>query len=89
MVIYGPLEAGFTANQACTVNAGVCPAGMDVPTCEAKLDYECGTSNVITGMLPDSCGAHASPYHFHHSMTCGESPHISRRLAPRTRWVRI
>ncbi|CAG9462396.1 unnamed protein product [Pedinophyceae sp. YPF-701] len=70
MPIYGPFEAGFSEGQACTNGRGSCPAGMDVPTCEAKLVHECGQSNVAQGMLPDSCGAHASPYHFHHGMDC-------------------
>jgi hypothetical protein len=71
--MYGPFEAGFSAGQACDNNVGTCDAGLDLGACEAKLTYECGSSHVIKGMLMDSCGGHASPYHYHTRMNCDES----------------
>lgn len=53
--IYGPLEAGFTAGQACTTNTGTCDAGIDVYACGLKLEQECGT-NLKAYMLMDDCG---------------------------------
>ena len=71
--IYGPLEAGFSAGQACTRGYGSCPAGVDLPACEAELETECGTRNVNYGMLLDTCGGHASPYHYHEDLACDYS----------------
>ena len=53
--IYGPLEAGFTSGQACTINAGTCDAGIDVLACSLKLEQECG-SNFKKQMMMDDCG---------------------------------
>ena len=63
-------EAGFTLGQACDNGKGTCPAGLDVPMCEKALEVMCGKSNVKVGMLMDSCGGHAMPYHFHMDMAC-------------------
>lgn len=70
VVVFGPLEAGFIAGQACSVTAGVCNPGMDLTVCEHILHKECGSANVLTSMLPDSCGGHASPYHYHMGLGC-------------------
>jgi hypothetical protein len=53
--IYGPLEAGFTSGQACSINAGTCDAGIDVYACGLKLEQECGT-NLKKYMMMDDCG---------------------------------
>jgi hypothetical protein len=53
--IYGPFEAGFTAGQACTTNAGTCEAGIDVYACSIKLAQECGSS-LKSQMMIDDCG---------------------------------
>ncbi|KAK3235645.1 hypothetical protein CYMTET_54166 [Cymbomonas tetramitiformis] len=68
--IYGPFEAGFTTGQACSNGLGDCAGGVDVPTCEKELEYECGTSAVKYSMLLDSCGGHAMPYHYHADLSC-------------------
>lgn len=68
--IYGPLEAGFTAGQACTNGLGTCSGGLDLATCEAKLTKDCGAANVKSTMLLDVCGGHANPYHIHTDMLC-------------------
>jgi len=71
--IYGSMENGFTLGQACTNQKGSCPAGCDVPTCEAKLKQECGLSNFNEFMFGDDCGGHATPYHFHTDIKCTKS----------------
>jgi len=71
--IYGPMEDGFTLGQGCTNNLGTCHSGTDVPTCEAKLKYECGTANFQYRAFGDDCGGHALPYHFHVDVTCTKS----------------
>lgn len=67
--IYGPYEAGFYLGQACTNGKGSCAAGLDVAICDAELTYECGKEN-LRNMLMDSCGGHASPYHYHLDLAC-------------------
>eukprot|EP00301_Raphidiophrys_heterophryoidea_P001241 c10602_g1_i1.p1 GENE.c10602_g1_i1~~c10602_g1_i1.p1 ORF type:complete len:529 (+),score=109.19 c10602_g1_i1:50-1588(+) len=69
--IYGPFEAGFSASDICVVvsEGGTCAGGLDVGTCEAELEYGC-PSGIITAKFPDSCGGHASPYHFHKDPVC-------------------
>jgi hypothetical protein len=64
--IYGPLEAGFTSGQIC--DGGTCTSGVDLEVCTAKLQKEC--SSVLYAALPDDCGGHASPYHYHYTMAC-------------------
>jgi hypothetical protein len=68
--IYGPMEAGFSAGQACTRGYGSCDGGVDLNTCENELEQECGTANVDYGMLLDECGGHAMPYHYHKDLAC-------------------
>lgn len=67
--IYGPYEAGFYLGQACTNNKGSCAPGLDVAICGAHLTYLCGADNV-GNLLMDSCGGHASPYHYHLDLAC-------------------
>eukprot|EP00756_Hemistasia_phaeocysticola_P010873 Hpha_TRINITY_DN15056_c0_g8::TRINITY_DN15056_c0_g8_i1::g.126109::m.126109 len=89
--IYGPLEAGFgsgTGPNPCTNGqTGVCSGGIDVPNCEAKIEHSCGTSNVNYGLMLDTCGGHAMPYHYHKDLKCdynhqasGHSPLIGIAL---------
>jgi hypothetical protein len=73
--IYGPEEAGFGIGMApkpCDDGSGTCPAGMDVPTCEASLDYTCGLtgSTPVHSLMLDTCGGHAMPYHYHNDDAC-------------------
>jgi hypothetical protein len=72
--IYGPEEAGFgTGRQPspCTDGSGECPAGMDVPTCEDSLTVTCGDSSKVEhGLMLDTCGGHAMPYHYHNDNSC-------------------
>lgn len=39
------------AGSACTINAGVCPAGMDLHVCETLLIYQCGSAKVNWNVL--------------------------------------
>eukprot|EP00756_Hemistasia_phaeocysticola_P010867 Hpha_TRINITY_DN15056_c0_g3::TRINITY_DN15056_c0_g3_i3::g.126085::m.126085 len=89
--IYGPLEAGFgsgTQPNPCKNGAtGVCSGGVDVPTCEASLEKMCGAANVDYGLMLDTCGGHAMPYHYHKDLKCdydhtapGHSPLIGIAL---------
>lgn len=72
--IYGPEEAGFGVGsnpKPCHDGSGKCWAGVDVPTCETSLDLTCnGTDNVNHGLMLDTCGGHALPYHYHNDMAC-------------------
>lgn len=73
--IYGPEEAGFGVGRQpkpCTDQTGFCPAGMDVPTCEARLKDVCAEtdSRPEYGLMLDSCGGHAMPYHYHNDNSC-------------------
>lgn len=84
--IYGPFEAGFYQGQACDDNLGYCPAGADILTCDAQLHYLCG-DKIKSMMLMDSCGGHATPYHYHLDLACdydhssfGHSPLIGVAL---------
>ena len=64
--VYGPFEAGFTAGQACTANAGQVDAGIDVVAAERKVTYDCAAAGGTTKqMFMDDCGGHAQPYHIH------------------------
>ena len=67
--IYGPFDAGFVLGQACNNSKGECDAGSDVETCQAQLQYQCGTG-LRQIMMPDACGGHAMPYHFHTRLAC-------------------
>eukprot|EP00756_Hemistasia_phaeocysticola_P065461 Hpha_TRINITY_DN8569_c0_g1::TRINITY_DN8569_c0_g1_i1::g.146629::m.146629 len=89
--IYGPLEAGFgSAGQPapCTNGqTGECAPGIDVPTCEKMLEHACGKANVEYGLMLDTCGGHAMPYHYHLDLKCdydhtaaGHSPLIGIAL---------
>jgi hypothetical protein len=79
--IYGPFEAGFTLGQACSNNKGQCEAGSDVATCEAQLAYQCG-ADFKQSMMPDSCGGHAAPYHFHTKLACEYQESASAQHSP-------
>ena len=70
--IYGPFEAGFALGQACTNGKGSCDAGLDVNVCGKKLEYDCGSASLSRGMLMDSCGGHAGPYHYHTELKCDD-----------------
>jgi len=85
--VYGPMEAGFGDGQpeACsTSGVATCQAGLDVPTCEAKIRYECqeGGGDVLARMLLDDCGGHAMPYHYHVPTRCEYSQHDSSVHSP-------
>ena len=71
--IYGPFDAGFVLGQACNNNKGQCDAGSDVASCEAQLAYQCG-ADFRQSMMPDACGGHATPYHFHTRLACEYRP---------------
>jgi len=71
--IYGPMEAGFALGFACTNGKGTCDAGMDVVTCAAKLQQDCGVANFEYQKFGDDCGGHAMPYHFHTDIKCTKS----------------
>ncbi|KNC86636.1 hypothetical protein SARC_01216 [Sphaeroforma arctica JP610] len=82
--IYGPFEAGFVEGFVCD---GSCSAGVDVPACDATLEFQCGAENVDTSLLLDPCSGHATPYHFHADLSCeydqnalGHSPMIGLAL---------
>ncbi|XRB18492.1 hypothetical protein RI054_18g83380 [Pseudoscourfieldia marina] len=83
--IFGPFEAGFGSEPDAVASEntrppypcydgqkyyGYCPGGMDVGTCEASLFEQCGDGNVLTELFMDSCGGHASPYHYHTDIVC-------------------
>lgn len=73
--IYGPEEAGFGTGRfpkPCKDGSGTCPAGMDVPTCETKLDFDCAQSGStpVHELMLDTCGGHAMPYHYHNDNAC-------------------
>jgi len=73
--IFGPEEAGFGTGffpKPCKDGSGSCPAGMDVPTCEASLDYTCSLtgSKPVHELMLDTCGGHAMPYHYHNDNAC-------------------
>jgi hypothetical protein len=72
--IYGPEEAGFGIGftpKPCTDGTGTCPGGMDVPTCEDSLEITCGDSSKVEhGLMLDTCGGHAMPYHYHGDNAC-------------------
>ena len=80
--IYGPMENGFVLGQACTNSKGVCAAGYDVITCGAALEQQCGTAYMSWGVLPDDCGGHASPYHYHYGMKCDYNANDSSGHSP-------
>lgn len=72
--IYGPEEAGFGIGRTpkpCTDGTGTCPPGLDVPTCEDSLTTTCGGSDKVQhGLMLDTCGGHAMPYHYHADNAC-------------------
>ena len=84
--IYGCMDNGFTAGQACSTQQGTCDAGTDVGVCVKQMQLQCGTSFTTTMGL-DVCGGHASPYHHHFDLVCqynknatGHSALIGRRV---------
>jgi len=88
--IFGPEEAGFgTGNfpKPCKDGSGTCPAGMDVPTCEANLEYVCGEtgSKPVHELMLDSCGGHAMPYHYHNDDAC-DYDHTAAGHSPLIGW---
>ena len=74
-LIYGPMDAGFTAGQVCTNGVGTCPAGTDTRMCGALIEKACGTANLKGNttasmhMLLSDCGGHAG-YHNHEGIAC-------------------
>jgi len=72
-----PMDAGFTEGQVCTNGKGSCPAGTDLKVCAAYLERTCGTINLQTSMLLDTCGGHASPYHYHADLECDYNSALS------------
>ena len=72
-------QAGFFAGQA-SCDEGSCAAGLDVPSCEKQLEYQCpaaSTSGVKYEMMMDTCGGHAMPYHYHLDPDCDYSASAS------------
>eukprot|EP00618_Florenciella_parvula_P024657 CAMPEP_0119524500 /NCGR_PEP_ID=MMETSP1344-20130328/39425_1 /TAXON_ID=236787 /ORGANISM="Florenciella parvula, Strain CCMP2471" /LENGTH=381 /DNA_ID=CAMNT_0007563021 /DNA_START=169 /DNA_END=1310 /DNA_ORIENTATION=+ len=81
--IYGPFEAGFSSQQDFLIEAFGCSdaslcysdGGIDTQMAEATCATACGITmprwddGVYTGFL-DTCGGHASDFHFHQSMHC-------------------
>jgi hypothetical protein len=65
--IYGTNEAGFSAGAICTAQQAI-PGGIDTKTAESIVRYQCNKAD--TWGLLDSCGGHATPYHYHERMTC-------------------
>eukprot|EP01065_Artemidia_motanka_P046857 TRINITY_DN7193_c0_g3_i1.p1 TRINITY_DN7193_c0_g3~~TRINITY_DN7193_c0_g3_i1.p1 ORF type:complete len:240 (+),score=69.48 TRINITY_DN7193_c0_g3_i1:485-1204(+) len=85
------MEAGFGSGsqpQPCeNGRTGTCSGGLDVPTCEKSLGHQCGSANVKYGLMLDTCGGHAMPYHYHKDLACdynsgaaGHSPLIGIAL---------
>jgi len=75
--IYGPEEAGFgfgSNPSPCSDGSGTCYAGVDVPTCEASLEITCdaegNASKIVHSLMLDTCGGHATPYHYHNDLAC-------------------
>ena len=70
--IYGATDAGFsyTTKNLCVSGSGGCPANSDVDTCQAFAEATCGTSNTKVSWFMGDCGGHATPWHYHTSMTC-------------------
>ena len=65
--IYGPFEAGFTAEQTsqffgCSPGVAI-PAGIDTLTAEKMVAHACGKDLAAVSVL-DACGGHAKPYHY-------------------------
>jgi len=85
--IYGPFEAGFSAQQDSIIsNWGCSPAslaydtagGLDLGVATAKVASVCGiTLPRISGTeyvgIVGSCGGHTGDYHFHGGFECFES----------------
>ena len=85
--IYGPFEAGFSAQQDNIIsNWGCSPAslaydtagGLDLGTATAKVASACGvelpriSGGEYVGIV-GSCGGHTGDYHFHGGFECFES----------------
>jgi hypothetical protein len=80
--IYGPFEAGFSAQQAdilaglgCATGRGYVPGGIDTQLAELVVAYDCGVElpreeNGKYIALLDRCGGHTIEYHFHQQMNC-------------------
>lgn len=85
--VYGPMEAGFSANQppmmSCLGSHSV-SAGVDTHVAELMVAYWCGTdptsmtasafrswASQVGGL--DECGGHAMPYHYHERLGYGVS----------------
>jgi hypothetical protein len=83
--IYGPFEAGFSAQQenilkglGCTdsnVASAYIDGGIDTSTAESIVAAACGVTLPRTEggeyiSLIDECGGHTKEYHFHERMSC-------------------
>ena len=72
-LIYGPFEAGFSAQQTaqffgCTGDVSIA-GGLDTLLAEEIVEYLCDKTREQVSVL-DDCGGHARPYHYHEKMTC-------------------
>ena len=80
--IYGPFEAGFSAQQdnilaslGCASGKGYVAGGIDTATAEAVVARDCGVDlprvdgGEYVGIV-DACGGHTADYHFHERMSC-------------------
>ena len=76
----GPFEAGFSNGNGptvCGTSSYYCTPGMDVSSCVQELYATCGASQkgavdaTLAGTsFGDTCGGHASPYHYHVDLGC-------------------
>lgn len=55
--IFAPSDDGIATGAACSNNAGSVVAGIDTSVEAARLEYLCGTANVVATALLDDCGA--------------------------------
>lgn len=80
MNIYSALENGFSYGVGATVCSSTsyyCAGGADLDACIGELKYTCGSASVSTSGFGDTCGGHATPYHFHVDLSCSYSPNAA------------
>lgn len=71
--VYGPMEAGFTFDQlstmfGCTNSSVVVAGGLDTEMAGITAAAQCDADEKYEVL--DDCGGHATPYHYHETMTC-------------------